>query len=255
MNKTVLYTKNLSVGYNRKSVIDDINISVEAGQIVTLIGSNGSGKSTILKTLAGQLKEISGDIYIKDINLKKLNRKQIAKSVSIMTTDRIEPELMTCRDIVEYGRFPYTGQSGRLSDYDRMKVDEAIMLVNAGKISDMNFCHISDGQKQRILLARAVCQQPDILILDEPTSFLDIKYKLELLNILENLAHEKNIAIIMSLHELDFVRHISDYVLCIKNGRADRYDIPEKIFSDNYISSLYDIKSDSWNIMQKFTEK
>jgi len=245
--ENILYTENLSVGYNKKEIVKDINISVNSGKIITLIGSNGSGKSTILKTLSGQLKEISGNIYIKGVNLRKMNRKDISKSVSVMTTDRIEPELMTCREIVEYGRFPYTGQTGRLSDYDRMKTDEAIRLVNAEDISDMDFNHISDGQKQRILLARAVCQEPDILILDEPTSFLDIKYKLELLSILKKLVYEKSIAVIMSLHELDFVKMISDYVLCIKNGIIDKYDVPEKVFSEDYIKHLYDITPEKYN--------
>lgn len=246
MENPVLHTENLSVGYGRKIIAGDIKISVNAGEILTIIGANGSGKSTILKSISGQLKKISGTVYIDGKNLEKISRKKISEKISVLMTDRIEPELMTCRDIVEYGRFPYTKQSGILSVNDRLKIDEAMRLADVYDISERDFNHISDGQKQRVLLARAVCQEPQILILDEPTSFLDIRYKLELLNILKKLVREKNIAVIMSLHELDLVQRISDHVLCIDGEKADRYGTPEEIFSGDYISRLYNITSGSY---------
>lgn len=246
MENPVLHTESLSVGYGRKIIVGDIKISVNAGEILTVIGANGSGKSTILKSISGQLKKISGTVYIGSKNFDRMSRQNISEKISVMMTDRIEPELMTCRDIVEYGRFPYTRQSGILSKNDRLKIDEAMRLADVYKISERDFNHISDGQKQRVLLARAVCQEPRILILDEPTSFLDIRYKLELLNILKKLVREKNIAVIMSLHELDLVQRISDHVLCIDGEKADRYGTPEEIFSGDYISRLYNITSGSY---------
>jgi len=247
MKKNILATDNLAVGYNRKILIKDINISVKPGMILTIIGANGSGKSTILRTIAGQLESVMGTVFIDSENLRRISRRRLSQSVSVMMTDRIEPELMTCQDIVEYGRYPYTGQSGYLSEYDRIKVRESMELTHTLNIAQKNFNCISDGQRQRVMLARAVCQEPDILILDEPTSFLDIRHKLELLSILKKLVREKNTAVIMSLHELDLAQRISDYVICTGNGKIDRCGTPEEIFSGDYISSLYGISSGSYN--------
>lgn len=246
MKDSVLKTKKLSVGYNKKIVAGDIEISVKQGEILTIIGANGSGKSTILKSITGQLKLISGAVFIDNRNLDNFTRKELSRKMSVVMTDRIETELMTCRDIVEYGRFPYTNQSGILSSSDRLKADEAMHITDTYELAERDFSRISDGQKQRVLLARAVCQEPEVLILDEPTSFLDIRYKLELLSILKRLVREKNIAVIMSLHELDLVQRISDHVLCIDGEKADRYGTPEEIFSGDYISRLYKITSGSY---------
>lgn len=246
MENRILYTNNLSVGYDRNILIENINISVKSGEILTLIGSNGSGKSTVLKSISGQLDSICGKIFIDGKDIRRIKKRSLSENISIMMTDRIYPELMSCREIVEYGRYPYTGQSGRLSKEDKLKVSEAMKLMNIEDIAEKDFNFISDGQKQRVMLARAVCQEPDILILDEPTSFLDIRYKLELLDILKNLAREKNIAVIMSLHELELAQKISDFVICIKGNKIDRCGSPEEIFCGDYISMLYNITSGSY---------
>ncbi len=247
MKDSILYTDRLSVGYDKKILIEDINIKISAGKIFTLIGANGAGKSTILKSISKQLELISGTVYINTKNINLIKNREFSKSVSIMMTERINPELMTCRDIIEYGRYPYTGQFGTLSEYDKNKVDEAIRLVNAEEIAEKNFNFISDGQKQRVMLAKAICQEPDILILDEPTSFLDIYHKLELFDILKKLVYQKNIAVIMSLHEIDFAQKISDYIICINGDKIDRIGTPEEIFSGEYISRLYNIPSGIYN--------
>ena len=133
-----------------------------------------------------------------------------------MLTERMKPELMTCHDVVATGRYPYTGRLGVLSREDENKVDEALMAVHAQELGIRNFLEISDGQRQRILLARAICQEPEVMILDEPTSYLDIRHKLELLEILRKMAKEKEITVIMSLHEIDLAQKISDKVVCVK---------------------------------------
>ena len=143
-------------------------------------------------------------------------------------TGWVEPELMRCEEVVESGRFPYTGRLGILSDYDHKQVAEAMELVHVTELADRNFNCISDGQRQRVMLARAICQEPDILVLDEPTSFLDIRHKLELLSILKDLVRQKNLAVILSLHELDLAQKISDFVVCIKDDHIDRYGPPDR---------------------------
>lgn len=243
MQDVIFSTEQMAVGYNKKLLIDNIDISVNRGEIVTLIGPNGAGKSTILKTIASQLSALAGSIYINGNDLRKTGSRELAKTMSIMMTSRIEPELMTCYDIVKSGRYPYTGQLGILSEYDRSQITEAMRLMSVESIADSDFNCISDGQRQRVMLARAVCQEPDILILDEPTSFLDIHHKLELLSMLKRLVTSKKIGVIMSMHELELAQRISDRIICVSDNRIGKCGTPEEIFTDEYINELYDISS------------
>lgn len=240
-------TERLSVGYGRKVIVENIDFDVSQGEILTLIGANGSGKSTILKSILSQLEIISGSIYIDGKQIREMKRPEIAEKISAVMTERIEPELMTCGDIVESGRYPYTGRLGILSAYDIEKVREAMELVGVESLEYTPFGQISDGQRQRVMLARAICQEPEILILDEPTSFLDIHHKIELLNILQRLVREKNLAVIMSLHELDLAQKVSDRIMCISNNKVGRIGTPEEIFSGNYINFLYNMENQSFD--------
>ena len=232
-------TADLSVGYDGKPLIEHIGIHVRRGEVLTLIGPNGSGKSTILKSIVGQLKLIAGVIMLDGKDIAGWSRNDVAKRMAILMTERLQPELMSCRDMVSTGRYPYTGRLGLLSEEDKRIVEEALIQVDGLEIADRPFTDISDGQRQRILLARALCQQPEIIILDEPTSFLDIRYKLELLSILKKMVREKNLAVIMSLHELDLAQRVSDTVVCVSGDRIDRIGKPEEIFTKEYIADLY----------------
>ena len=149
---------------------------------------------------------------------------------------------MTAYDVVCSGRYPYTGMLGILSSEDKDKVREFMELTGITGLADQYFSELSDGQKQRIMLARALCQEPDILIMDEPMTFLDIKYKRELVNIIKRLSNEKGLTMIISLHELEVIREISDMVVCIKDGSIDKTGIPSEILKDDYINFLFDIK-------------
>ncbi len=231
----------LSVGYNGKTLIDDINIEINKGEIVTLIGPNGSGKSTILKSITRQLKLIGGKVVFDNSNLHSMSYKEMSTRMAVVLTERLKPELMTCHDIVATGRYPYTGRLGILSREDEDKVDAALAAVHASDLGERDFDAISDGQRQRVLLARAICQEPDIIILDEPTSFLDIRHKLELLAIMKRMVKQNNITVIMSLHEIDLAEKISDKILCVKGDHTVHYGTPEEIFEEQKIRSLYDI--------------
>ena len=234
-----LETEKLSVGYDGKPLIRDVCLQVQRGKIVTLIGPNGSGKSTILKTIVGQLSKVSGTVLLEGAPMERCGQKEIAKRMAILMTERIHPELMTCYDVVSTGRYPYTGALGLLGKEDKRIVEESLELVHGRDLADRPFDAISDGQRQRILLARALCQTPEIIVLDEPTSYLDIRYKLELLTILKTMVREKNLAVLMSLHELDLAQRVSDTVVCVSGDRIDRMGPPEEIFSNDYISRLY----------------
>lgn len=234
-------TKKLDVGYNSEPVVKDIEVAIKKGQILTIIGPNGSGKSTILKSITKQLKIIDGVVNINGKSIKDMSTQEISRQTAVVLTKRPKPELMTCEDVVAVGRYPYTGMLGILSPVDKQKVYEALELVNALDIKDRNFSEISDGQLQRIMLARAICQEPQIIVLDEPTSFLDVRYAVEILDILRQMADECRVTVIMSLHELNFAKRVSDLVMCVKLGSVLYLDKPEVIFTEEIISSLYDL--------------
>lgn len=247
MEPYFFYTDQLTVGYDGQPLIKNIEIKLNRGKMLTLIGPNGAGKSTILKSITRQLKAISGAVYLEQKLMGKMTNKEVAQKLSVVLTERMRPELMTCQDVVATGRYPYTGTLGILSKEDKEKVYQSMKLVHAWDLRDRDFTAISGGQRQRILLARAICQEPEIIILDEPTSFLDIRHKLELLAILKNMVLEKDVSVIMSLHELDLAQKISDFVICVNGEYIEKYGTPEEIFTSEYIRHLYGITTGSYN--------
>lgn len=237
----------LTVGYHNHPVVKKITVQLHKGEILTLIGPNGAGKSTILKTIAMQLEAISGSIFLSFQDWKLTPAKQRARKMAVVFTDKMHTEMMSCEDVVCMGRYPYTGHFGILSEEDRQAVDRAFELVHAKELRQQDFRCISDGQRQRILLAKALCQEPEILLLDEPTSFLDMKHKLEFLSILQKLAREKNLTVIMSLHELDLAERISDKILCVKGEYVEHMGTPEEVFTKGCISKLFDMTSGAYD--------
>ncbi|MCR5590348.1 MAG: cobyric acid synthase [Lachnospiraceae bacterium] len=233
-----LETQSLSVGYD-SDVIADITLSVMPGKIVTLIGPNGSGKSTILKTVTGELKKRGGLILIEGSDRSKLNRKSVAKKLSMVMTKTPRPELMTCREVIESGRYPYTGLLGKLSEEDKKAVEEAIEVTQTLDIADKNFTDISDGQRQRVMLARSICQQPDVLVLDEPVSYLDIRYRADILGRIKELTKSRKLAVLMSLHEPDAAMMLSDTVVAIGDGKVKRIGTVNEVFEEEFIRGLY----------------
>ncbi len=241
MNEKYFELSNLSVGYNKKTLIHDICLDIKKGEIVTLIGPNGAGKSTILKSITRQLEIIGGEVIFDSNEIRSISYKELSTKMAVVLTERLKTELLTCHDIVATGRYPYTGRLGVLSHEDEEKVDDALRAVNALDLGGRDFNAISDGQKQRILLARAICQEPEIIILDEPTSFLDIRYKLELLSILGRMAKQNGITIIMTLHEIDLAQKISDKIVCVSGDHVTRYGTPQEVFQEDVIRELYGI--------------
>jgi iron complex transport system ATP-binding protein len=237
---SLISADDLAVGY-RDPIMEHISFEVRGGEIMTLIGPNGSGKSTILKTLAGYLRKHGGAVYIENSPAESLSPNEKARRLSVVLTERLRESMMTCREVVETGRYPYTGHFGLLSEADRAAVAEAVALVQMEEFADRDFVTVSDGQRQRVMLARAICQEPKILILDEPTSYLDIHHKIVFLEILKKLAAEKNIAVIVSMHELDFAEKIADYAVCVKDGAVFRCGVPQEIFRGEVMRELFDV--------------
>ena len=241
-SNNTLNTKALQVGYGRKVVVEDVNLAVRPGEVLTLIGPNGSGKSTILKTITAQLEKLGGVVYLDGKPQDKLSREEVARTMSLVNTQRLHPEWMTCREMVSMGRYPYTGRLGILSEHDWVKTDQAIKLVHAEDIAEENFNEISDGQRQRIMLARALCQEPEVLVLYEPTSFLDIQFKMDILATIRRAAKEDGVSVILSLHELELASAISDHVACVGGGRIQSVGTPEEILTGENLELLFHLK-------------
>ena len=228
MEQIYVQTEDLSVGYHGKVLLSDIALKVNKGEILVLIGPNGAGKSTIIKNLIKEMSPIGGNIYIKGRKISDYTSKEYAKTMSVVLTEKIKTEMMTCRDVVAMGRYPYTNYFGRLTKEDEQIVNESLKKVSAIDIADNDFSQISDGQRQRIMLARAICQKPEVIVLDEPTSFLDIRHKIELLDILQEMAVKDNVAVIVSLHEIELAAKIADYVMCVGADRKIEFSFSFK---------------------------
>lgn len=239
MGNGCFYADRLAAGYGKRPVAEGLSFHAGRGEIVTLIGPNGAGKSTVLKTISGGLAPLGGKLVLDGVPMERIPRKERARKLAVVFTEKLQGELMTCRDVAAAGRYPYTGRLGLLSEEDQRAVDQALELVHGTDLRDRPFDRISDGQRQRIMLARALCQEPEMILLDEPTSHLDVKYKLEFLSLLREMARKKDLSVLMSLHELDLAERISDRVVCIKDGRMDRCGTPEQVFTPGYVEELF----------------
>ncbi|MDD5864419.1 MAG: ABC transporter ATP-binding protein [Firmicutes bacterium] len=242
-------TDHLAVGYHGQVLIHDICLSLEKGKILTLIGPNGAGKSTILKSITRQMAALRGTVTVGGQELSHWPAREMAKSVAVMLTDRVRPELMTCAEVVAAGRYPYTNRMGHLTPEDKRIVREAMERVHALELANREFSTLSDGQRQRILLARAICQEPEVIVLDEPTAYLDIRYKIELLDILRSMARQQGTTVILSLHEIDLAMKVSDFLLCVKGETIDAFGPPEQIVREHVIERLYDMEAGAYNLL------
>lgn len=246
MTEYYFSTEKMSVGYQNRPLIENIEIRLKKGEILTLIGPNGAGKSTVLKSIARQLQLLGGTVVLEGQSLVRMTGAELSRKMAVVLTERLRTEMMTCEDVVATGRYPYTGHLGILAETDYRAVREAMELVRVEKLRKQDFTRISDGQRQRVMLARAICQEPEILVLDEPTSYLDVRYKLEFLSLLQELRRKKALTVIMSLHELELAERVSDRLLCINGRYVERYGTPEEVFQPGYISELFGISAGSF---------
>ena len=215
----IISISHLSVGYSPSlPVISDINIEVKSGHLTCLIGENGIGKSTLLKTLAGFLPKMGGDLLLDNRDIHSFSQRELARQVSIVLTQKPDVQNLTTEEIIGLGRSPYTGFFGRLRADDRAVVDDAITAVGIEKLRGRMIQTLSDGERQKVMIAKALAQQTPVILLDEPTAFLDFPSKAETFQSLRRMAHERDKLILLSTHDLELAVRFADCLLEVKDN-------------------------------------
>ncbi len=237
--KVLVAVEKLRAGYGYRIVIDDVTFYVTEGTFLGVIGPNGSGKSTLLRTIARLIEPRDGVVYIDGKNLLEFSRSELAKKLAVVLTERPSLRLMKVREVVALGRYPYTDILGRLRREDLSRIDEILKLVGVEHLADRYFEELSDGEKQKVLIARALAQEPRVLILDEPTTYLDIRHRVEVLYLLYRVCKTRNIAIIASVHDIDLAAKFCDYVLVLKQGKILQVGPPEEVLQDKVLREVY----------------
>lgn len=239
----IIKTSNLSIGYKSKKNVNTIaanlNIELDKGKLVCLLGKNGIGKSTLLRTLTKVQPALSGEIFINNTNLKSLNSVDLAKSLSLVLTEHLPESNLSVYELVALGRQPYTNWVGNLSDTDLKFIDTAFEQTNTKHLINAKYYELSDGQLQKVLIARALAQNTDIIILDEPTAHLDIHHTIETLALLKKLAKDFNKTIIVSTHEVNLALQLAD-ILWLMTPSNFMADSTENLIENNCLEQLFD---------------
>ncbi len=216
----MLVLDNLSIGYDGKAIVSGMTLSLDRGSMTCLLGNNGTGKSTLLKTVAGFLKPISGNVIYGDRPLEKMSPKELAATVGVVLTGRTDSQLLTVEDMVGLGRSPYTGFFGRLSAGDRQVVDRSMEMIGISPLRHKRLSDLSDGEYQKAVIAKALAQQTPVILMDEPTAFLDFRSKVELLELSRRLAHSEGKTILVTTHDVNLALKIADTVLLMQDGQV-----------------------------------
>jgi iron complex transport system ATP-binding protein len=258
--KAVLQTRDLTVGYGTRKLAEQLNLELRPGELVALLGPNGAGKTTLLRTLSGMQPPLAGDVLIAGDTVHRLPARELAQRLSIVLTDRPQLGMMTGYELVALGRYPHTDWSGRLQPRDRERVEWAIDAVGAAALAPHPVIELSDGQRQKLMIARALAQETPLLLLDEPTAFLDLPRRVELMRLLRDCARDLERAVLLSTHDLDLALRTADRLwLFSENGEL--FDgAPEdlilsgafaKIFLDAGISGVeFDATSGTFQLTQ-----
>lgn len=236
-----LETHGLAAGYAGVAVVEGANLAVAPGEVLCLVGPNGSGKSTLIKTVAAQIAPVGGTVVLSGRDAHRMRAAEVARKLSVMLTGRVACEMLSCLDVVETGRLPFTAGLGTLRQADRDAVRDAMELVGAWELRERDFMQISDGQRQRVLLARAIAQRPRVMVLDEPTSYLDIRHQLELLGCVRGLARTRGVACVLSLHELGLAQKVADRLACVCEGKVVAQGTPEEVLDAATVARVFDL--------------
>ncbi len=246
MSDAILKTSHLTIGYktsrrNTRVVASDICVSLTTGELVCLLGANGAGKSTLLRTLAGMQPPISGKVQLLGDDVYLLAPQELAKRLSLVLTEKVDVGMLSAYSLVTMGRYPYTDWWGKLTNKDEIIVNWAIEAVGSVDLAQRNVGELSDGERQKIMIARALAQEPILMLLDEPTAFLDLPRRVEIMQLLRRLARETNQAILLSTHDLDLALRLADKIWLLSANGSLHIGAPEDLvlsgaFADTFRS-------------------
>jgi iron complex transport system ATP-binding protein len=238
---SILKAEHLEVRYENFKVFEDISLDIEEGKITTIIGPNGCGKSTLLKTLGRIIKAFKGVVYIEDESISSLHTKEIAKKLTLLPQNPVAPAELKVEELVAYGRFPHSKKLGKLTDKDKAIIDWAIDITKISEFRDREIGNLSGGQRQKVWLAMALAQETKIILLDEPTTYLDMAHQLEVLKIVENLNKEQNCTVVMVLHDINHAARFSHNIIAMKNGKIIASGQPKEIITKDILRSVFNI--------------
>ncbi|GEP52025.1 ABC transporter ATP-binding protein [Flavobacterium noncentrifugens] len=242
-NQIILKTENLSIGYPSKkaqnAIASDINLFLEKGKLISLIGANGVGKSTLLRTITGIQKPLSGAVFLNGKNISSYSSLEAAQNLSVVLTEKLPPSNLTVFELVALGRQPYTNWVGTLTDNDFSKINEALELTQITPLEQKKHFEISDGQLQKVLIARAIAQDTPLIILDEPTTHLDLLHKVSLFKLLKKLASETKKCILFSTHDIDLAIQLSDEMIVMTDGKVIPGSL-DQLIADKVFDTLFE---------------
>jgi iron complex transport system ATP-binding protein len=240
---SILKVENLESCYENYRVFSDINLEIEEGKITTIIGPNGCGKSTLLKTMGRIIKPNLGVVYLKNENLSKMPTKKIAKTLALLPQNPVAPPELKVEELVSYGRFPHSKKMNKLTAKDKEIIEWAISITKISEFRHREIGYLSGGQRQRVWLAMALAQEAEILLLDEPTTYLDMAHQLEVLKIVEELNKEKNCTIVMVLHDINHAARFSHNIVAMKNGKIIASGSPNEIITKSILEEVFNINA------------
>ena len=242
MNSSILQTKNIIFSYSQKTVLHSISMDITRGEFVGIIGPNGSGKSTLLKLLGAVLIADSGKLYFKEKNYLDYNRKQLARSITWIPQEHPMVFPFKVSEVVLMGRHPYLSAFAFEGDEDIEIARSAMERTQTIQFAERNFNEISGGEKQRVVIAGAIAQEPELMILDEPTSALDIKYQIQILNILKQLNEDKNMTVILAMHDLHLASKFCKRLVLLEDGKIFKDGETEEVLRKDHIEKVYGVK-------------
>lgn len=238
-----LFAKQLDIGYSDRLIVENLNLSVPTGKITALVGANGSGKSTILKTMARIMKPAGGGVFLDGQSIHRQSTKEVAKQLAILPQNPTAPEGLTVSELVSYGRFPHQKGFGSLTKEDKEIIRWSIEVTGMNDFADRPVDQLSGGQRQRAWIAMALAQQTDILFLDEPTTFLDMAHQLEVLMLLKKLNEEEGRTVIMVVHDLNHATRYAHHMVAIKQGKIVAEGAPEDVVTQDVLRDVFGIEA------------
>ena len=229
MMETILELRDVAVGYGARTLVSGATVTVGRGELVTLLGANGTGKSTLLRTLSGDMRPMEGSVGVMGRDESEIDRRELARLVSLVTTERIPGDGLLVEEVVEMGRHPYTGFFGRLGSDDRREVRGAMEAVGAWAFRGRRMGSLSDGERQKVMIARALAQVTPLILLDEPTAFLDVASRVEVLSLLRGLAAERGKGVVLSSHDVGSALDLSDRIWLLTGDGRMRVATPAEL--------------------------